>query len=125
MNNVLLLALGGAMGTIARYGTGLWINRTLEQPLFPWGTFAINLTGCLVIGLLAGMNERNPFEVSARLFLFTGLLGGFTTFSAFGLESVQLIRNGHWQLAGLYAGSSTLVGILFAYAGYRLTMGGR
>lgn len=123
MLNFFLLALGGAIGTLARYMLGLWINRTLDQPLFPWGTLVINLSGCLLIGLLAGSNEREPFEISRRLFLFTGLLGGFTTFSAFGLESVQLIRNGHALLALLYACASTVTGILLAWLGLRLGTG--
>jgi CrcB protein len=125
MVNILLLALGGAIGTLIRYGLGLWITRTLEQPLFPWGTFAVNLTGCLIIGILAGWNERTPFEVSTRLFLFTGFLGGFTTFSAFGLESVQLVRNGHALLAAAYVIASTLAGLLLAFGGLRLASGGR
>jgi len=81
-------------------------------PAFPLGTFVVNITGCLLAGVLAGFAERHAwFDADVRLLLMVGLLGGFTTFSAFGLETVQLLRRGDWLLAGGYAGGSVVIGI--------------
>src|SRR3546814_2509257 len=95
MNGTLLVGLGGFLGAIARYKLGAAITHGTGLVRFPIGTFAVNLVGCLAIGLLARVVARyHVLGTEARLFLFTGLLGGFTTFSAFGLESVELLRRG-------------------------------
>ena len=121
MYNVLLLALGGAMGTIARYGTGLWINRTLEQPLFPWGTFAINLTGCLAVGLFAAFVAPTGLSTDRRMmFLIVGVLGGYTTFSGFALEVFRMIENGKAAQAIVYLGATNSLCVFLAFAGLKL-----
>ena len=83
----------------------------------------MNLAGCLAAGLLAGFVERHPDALSAeaRLLLFVGLLGGFTTFSAFGLETAQLLRRGEWLVASGYVGGSVLLGLALVLLGLRLT----
>ncbi|HNS11248.1 MAG TPA: fluoride efflux transporter CrcB [Bacteroidia bacterium] len=116
--NYLILATGGAIGTILRY---LLVNASIEyfrQPVFPWGTLLVNLVGSLVIGLLAGMNESDLMNPGMKIFLFIGLLGGFTTFSSFSLETFHLIRQSQVMYAIAYVLSSTLLGLLLAATGY-------
>src|SRR5690625_6016460 len=91
------------------------------QGRFPFGTLAVNVLGCLVVGVLAGIAERqNLFGQELRLFLFTGLLGGFATVSAFGLETVHLIRRGDLCIAALYAGASGVLEIIAVWLGFKL-----
>jgi CrcB protein len=91
------------------------------QERFPYSTFAVNILGCLVIGLLAGLVERYElFGQGTRLFLFTGLLGGFTTFSAFGLDAIFLVRRGELLVAALYAGASVVLGVTAVWLGLKL-----
>ena len=121
MKNILLVGLGGFIGSVARYTLGGWLLHLTAQEKFPFSTFAVNVAGCLVVGVLAGLAER--FEwlgPEARLFLFTGLLGGFTTFSAFGLETVFLLRRGELWVAGLYVGASVLLGITAVWFGIKI-----
>lgn len=120
MNHVLLVGLGGALGAIARWKLGGWLLHLTVQEKFPYATFAVNVIGCLLIGVLAGLAERHHmFGQSTRLFLFTGLLGGFTTFSAFGLETLFLLRRGDPWTAALYVAASVLVGLAAVWAGWR------
>ena len=117
---ILLVGLGGFLGAIARYKLGGWLLHMTAQDRFPFGTFAVNVLGCLAVGILAGVAER--YEVigpEARLFLFTGLLGGFTTFSAFGLEAVFLLRRGDLGVAALYAGGTVVLGITAVWLGLK------
>ncbi|HEX6962444.1 MAG TPA: fluoride efflux transporter CrcB [Lacipirellula sp.] len=112
MNPILLVGLGGALGAIARYKvSGLLLHHATDWR-FPLPTFLVNVLGCLVAGVLAGMIERyGVFSMDARLFLFTGLLGGFTTFSAFGVESAALLRKGEYGVALSYMTLSVLCGV--------------
>ena len=113
MKALLLVALGGGLGSAARWGaTGLTLQHTLDWR-FPAGTFAVNILGCAVAGALAGLSERfGLLSPDARLFLFTGILGGFTTFSAFGLETVLLLRRDEWLVACSNVVLSVLCGVL-------------
>ena len=119
---IVLVGLGGAAGSIARYLLGQWTAAAAPQAAFPLGTFAVNVSGCLAVGLLAGLAARHPGWLSPdlRALLLVGVLGGFTTFSAFGLETVQLARRGEWLLAGGYAGGSVLLGLAAVWLGLRL-----
>lgn len=121
MNNILMVGLGGFIGSVARYTLGGWLLHLGAQGRFPLGTFAVNVAGCLIAGVLAGLVERyGLFSADARLFLFTGLLGGFTTFSAFGLETAFLLRRGEaWTAAG-YVGASVLLGLAACWLGIRV-----
>jgi CrcB protein len=95
MEKLLFVGLGGFLGTIARYTLGGLVARAKNRSAFPCETLLVNVLGCLGIGFLAGLAEtRGFFSGSMRAFLFVGLLGGFTTFSTFGYETVQLLRNG-------------------------------
>lgn len=121
MKALLLVGLGGFVGSIARYQLGGWVLHLTAQERFPYSTFALNVAGCLVAGVLAGLAERYAlFSAEARLFLFTGLLGGFTTFSAFGLDAMYLVRRGEPAVAALYAGASVIVGIGAVWLGLRV-----
>lgn len=110
--NLLLVGIGGGIGAIARYLLSGFILHQTTDWKFPLPTFLVNVLGCLVAGFLGGLIVKQEwFSVQHRLFLFTGLLGGFTTFSAFGVETVHLLRAGHVGIAALYVGLSVVVGI--------------
>lgn len=116
MTSVLLVALGGGLGSAARYLMVLGVGRWLGTG-FPWGTLSVNLLGCFLMGLLTAL-FAGPLPVSSetRLFLTTGLLGGFTTFSAFGLDASGLIDRGDSGAALMYLAGSVALG----YAGVRV-----
>lgn len=120
MSNLLLVGAGGAIGSMARYLIGLW---TLQRfgPGFPWGTLGVNITGSFLIGLLAELIMRK-FGASAemRLFLITGVLGGYTTFSAFSLDAITLFERGDTILAITYIAASVVLSILAVFAGLAL-----
>lgn len=118
--NILLVGLGGFAGAVARYLLGGWVLHHTLSAKFPWSTFAVNLLGCLIIGLFSGLAERLEwFNPSMRLLLLTGLLGGFTTFSAFGLETVHLLRRGELWIAGAYALASVLACVFAVWLGMK------
>lgn len=120
MSTYMWVGLGGFVGSMARYAFALWLGGPAEGR-FPWATFAVNCVGCLLIGLLAGGFSRMQVPEPVRLCLVTGVLGGFTTFSAFGLESVGLLRRGELSTAMLYVSGSVLVGMAAVWLGIRLT----
>jgi CrcB protein len=120
MTNILLVGLGGFIGSVARYKLGGWLLHLTAQEKFPYSTFAVNVVGCLVVGVLAGLAEKHEmFGPGARLLLFTGLLGGFTTFSAFGLETMFLLRRGEPWTAALYVVASVLLGLVAVWLGIK------
>jgi len=121
VRDALLVALGGALGSVLRWAMTIGIARATREPAFPWGTLAVNLTGSLVIGVLLGLaTDRGALAAPARLFLVTGLLGGFTTFSAFSWEALALLRAGHASAAGGYVAGSVLGGLAAAAAGWAI-----
>ncbi|MEP6608002.1 MAG: fluoride efflux transporter CrcB [Burkholderiaceae bacterium] len=118
MKAILLVALGGALGSVARYKlSGVILHHTLNWK-FPAGTFAVNVIGCLIAGVMAGLAEKHDLiSPDARLLIFTGLLGGFTTFSAFGLETMFLLRRGEVWVAAANIGISVLAGLFALWIG--------
>jgi fluoride exporter len=120
MFNILLVAVGGATGSVARYLTGLAMTRLLGAA-FPWGTITVNIVGSFVIGLLAEMLARK-FSASAemRLLLVVGFLGGFTTFSSFSLDTLSLFEKGQSLAAFVYIGASLVLALGAAFAGLAL-----
>lgn len=120
MNHILLVALGGAIGSVCRYLVGLWTLRHLGAA-FPWGTLAVNVIGSFMIGLLAEIIVRR-FSASPemRLLLITGFLGGFTTFSAFSLDIVALFERGAMLVGAAYIGASIVVSLGAVFAGLAL-----
>jgi len=121
MKNILLVGLGGGIGSIARYLSQRWFAANFAYA-FPWGTFAVNVAGCLLIGLLWGVNIRSA-EVHEgwKLFLMTGLCGGFTTFSAFTMEGIGLVRDQKIALFFIYIAASVITGLLATYIGIQIT----
>ncbi len=115
LNNILLVGLGGGIGSILRY----LLQRTLNLT-FPYGTLLANITGCLLIGLLWGFFTKNIDE-QRRLLLVTGFCGGFTTFSSFTYEGVQMMMDNRWFSFAVYTVLSVLLGLLATYFGYKLT----
>lgn len=121
MLNYLWVMLGGAVGSGARYALGGFIFHHAGQWRFPLSTFFVNVIGCFAIGALGGLGERYSFlTAEMRLLLITGFLGGFTTFSAFGVEGVNLIRRGDWSLAISYASLSVVCGFAAVCLGLRI-----
>jgi CrcB protein len=120
MNNILLIALGGALGSISRYGCQKWIYYISPHP-FPFGTFVVNIAGCFLVGLVLGLSQKgNLMSAEWRLFLATGFCGGFTTFSAYSFETLSLLRNGEITYALVYAFASVMLGLLAAWLGMLL-----
>ena len=121
MQKVWMVGLGGFLGSVSRYLLGSWLGRVKAGWAFPVETLAINVAGCLAIGVLAGMAEfRGMFSGTTRAFLFVGLLGGFTTFSAYGYETFQLLRDAHWERAAWSTALQVVLGIGGAWAGHSI-----
>jgi len=120
MSNILLVAIGGAIGSVGRYLVGLWATR-LVGPNFPWGTLTVNVVGAFAIGLLVEMVARR-FDASneMRAFIVTGILGGFTTWSSFTLDTMVLFERGEVGLSALYLLASLLVSFAAIFAGLAL-----
>jgi fluoride exporter len=117
----LLLAIGSGsfIGGICRHLLSQFI-RTAFAAAFPIATFAVNILGCLLIGILFAVVERNSMDTGWRLFLGAGILGGFTTFSAFSAESFALLKAGQLWTAAAYIFASVFLGLLATFAGYSL-----
>jgi fluoride exporter len=121
LKQLLIVALGGAVGSVLRYKLGGFALHHTQAWNFPVSTFGVNVIGCLVIGVLAALVEHHDlFSPSIRLLLFTGLLGGFTTFSAFGYESVFLLRRGLVSVAMAYVSLSVIAGLIAVSVGMKL-----
>ena len=121
MWQVFILALGGALGTLARYGLNGLISHRVET--FPLGTMIVNITGCFLIGLLAPLIHKPEWKI----FLMVGFCGGYTTFSSFGLQTLELARDGQWLYVALNVIASNLLGLAAVYLGWvcgRLLPGG-
>jgi CrcB protein len=118
--NVVLVFVGGGIGAAARYLVSGLVHR-LAGPAFPYGTLAVNIFGCFAIGFLASMvEERFLINSSARTFLGIGVLGGFTTFSTFSFETLQLVRDANFLPALLNISLSVVGGLSAAWAGMAL-----
>ena len=119
MTQFLLVAAGGALGAVARYGLGLTVGRLAPGSAWPWGTFAANVAGGLLMGLLAGWLalKAGAGQESLRLFAAVGVLGGFTTFSAFSLEAALMIERRELATAFVYAVSSVVLSIAALFVG--------
>lgn len=118
LKNILLVGAGSFFGGALRYIVSLLVKYTGD---FPWATFTVNLLGCLLIGVLWGIFSRCA-NASQQLVLFlsVGFCGGFTTFSTFSKESLQLIQSGNWVYFSLYVAGSILLGLLLVAVGYQI-----
>lgn len=118
MTRLLLVAAGGAMGSVARYGVGVLAQRLTPGAAWPWATFGVNLLGGFLMGLLVGwLGARAAGDDGVRLFAAVGLLGGFTTFSAFSLETALMIERRELGLAAGYAAASVVLSVAALFLG--------
>ncbi len=115
--NLLLVVLGGGLGAGGRYLLGGWLHGQLGSG-FPWGTFAVNALGSLMIGLVFGLAQAKSISPGTTLFLAVGVLGGFTTFSAFSYETMRLLANGSLGASFLNVAGQFAVGLVAVYAGF-------
>lgn len=121
MTRLLLVGLGGAIGSMGRYGVGVLLTPPGSRARLVGPTLVVNIVGCFVIGWLAGISEgRVALSEDARVFLFAGVLGGFTTYSAFGLETFQWWRAGAPGTAALNVAVQLLAGALAVWCGHRI-----
>lgn len=119
LNHFALVGLGGAVGAMLRHGVGMASLRLLG-PNFPWGTLAVNIIGGFLMGLLAAWLAARGGDQSLRLLLGVGVLGGFTTFSAFSLDVVNMIGRGAFGIATAYIAASVLASVGALYLGRAL-----
>ena len=118
MLGILLVGTGSFIGGVCRYLLSTWVYKLLDNPSFPFGTLAVNTLGCLIIGFLAGLAEtRSIFTPDVRLFTFVGILGGFTTFSSFALETLLLARDTENLAAVINIGSELVLGLFAVWIG--------
>lgn len=120
MLRLLFIGLGGAIGTMCRYLVSS-IDARWSNGIFPLSTLLINVAGSLVIGLLWGFFERSVISPHVRMFIFVGILGGFTTFSTFSLETFHLIRDGEIKVALMNVAMTNIVGIALVFVGFWLS----
>lgn len=116
----LWVAIGGALGSVARYGGSIWVARWSGDP-FPWGTLVVNVVGSFVIGAvmaIASTEGRSLISPDARVFLASGFCGGFTTFSAFSLQTLELMRQAEWLGAAINIGASVVLCLLAVWIGF-------
>jgi CrcB protein len=118
---ILWVGLGGFVGASLRYATGLFVGRFTADSPFPLGTFVVNIVGCLLIGFLAGIaDSRELLNDTARAFVFTGMLGAFTTFSTFSYETMGLFQNGQTSPALTNLGLQIILGLLAVWGGIQI-----
>lgn len=119
---VIYLLAGGALGSFSRYYIS-GITHKVASGIFPWGTLLVNVTGAFVIGLLWGIFELKDLSPNIRIFVFVGFLGGYTTFSTFALETLNLLRDGNFKFAILNVVMNNLLALTFVFGGYFIAKG--
>lgn len=119
MKEVLYIFIGGGVGSVLRYLMQLGVNRKLAGIMFPfsWGTFLVNMVGCVMIGIFYSLSERLHWPMELRLFLTVGLCGGFTTFSTFSNDGLSLLKGEFYGTFFLYTALSVILGLVAVFAG--------
>lgn len=118
MTNILLVGAGGFIGSVFRYLVSGWVQQSVNRTDFPFGILAVNIIGCFVIGLLAQFGEKyGTFSNESRAFLVIGVLGGFTTFSSFGNDTVNLFRQDFVMNAFANVGANVMLGLFAVWLG--------
>jgi CrcB protein len=121
IKTLLLIGAGGFLGSISRFLTSRYIQDNFPSA-FPYGTFLVNISGCLLIGLIYGISEKSSLLTSGwKMFLAVGFCGGYTTFSTFANENLALLRDGAFLYFFLYTGLSVFLGVAATFAGVLLT----
>lgn len=116
--SVLYVAFGGALGSVSRYLLGIWAQTASKSIDFPYGTLTVNLLGCFLIGLLSHLAEtRGVFTPETRALVFIGILGGFTTFSSFGNDTLNLLHDGKTFNALANVGANVILGLFLVWLG--------
>ena len=119
--NAALVGSGGFIGAMFRYGMSGLVQCSIPLAAFPYGTLAVNMVGCLLIGIAVGLvDSRQLFGPEARLFVLIGVLGGFTTYSTFGYETFALLRDGDFLRALANVGVHVVLGLALVWAGYAI-----
>lgn len=114
--HAVVVAVGGGVGSFVRFAAGAWVVHQHPSAKFPWATLLVNWVGCLLIGVIYGwIADRTVLGVSLRYFLITGFLGGFTTFSAFGMETAYLFKRGELTMAWIYITASVAGGLCLVW----------
>ena len=120
IKHILLVATGSAFGGVCRWLLSRWVSEFLPA-VIPWGTFVVNITGCFLTGIFYGLAARQEtMSSSLLLLLITGFCGGFTTFSAFAYENLQLLKSGASGYAAAYTGLSLLAGTVAVFLGFQI-----
>ena len=119
MKSVLLVGIGGFIGSASRYLVSSWVQRVVSDPWLPYGTLVVNVVGCLLIGLLSGLAEtRQVLSPETRLIILVGVLGGFTTFSTFAFETLSLARDNQFPAALGNVGVHVIIGLVAVWIGH-------
>ncbi len=117
LKNFLFVGLGGGIGAMLRY----FFSSIIKHSTFPYNTLLINIAGSLLIGIVFGLSEKsNGISEQVKLFVATGICGGFTTFSAFSVENMQMIKEGDYVTAGVYILASVALCIVAVFAGFKI-----
>lgn len=118
LTNILLVGIGGFIGSVLRYTASGYVQQATKSVGFPYGTLAVNVIGCFIIGFLAQLAEaRGVLSSESRLFVFVGILGGFTTFSSFGNETLNLARDSQMMSALANIGANVVIGLFAVWLG--------
>ena len=119
---LLLVGAGGFVGSVMRYLVGVWVQSVSGNSWIPYGTLTVNVVGCFLIGLIVGLTEtRQSLGEGTRTLVVVGLLGGFTTFSAFGYETIAMVREGHVVAAAANVGLQIALGLTAVWIGFSLS----
>lgn len=123
--NAVVIGSGGFLGALARYGLSGLVHKQIPLTTFPFGTLAVNLLGCLAIGVVTGLTEsRQLVGPEIRMFLLIGILGAFTTFSTFGYETFAMVKDTEHLRAVINVGTHVICGLALVWLGYALTTSG-
>jgi CrcB protein len=114
-----MIGIGGFIGSIGRYSLAQFVQNKFFE-IFPYGTLVVNIIGCFVIGLIYAISEKTSLQPEWRLFLATGICGGFTTFSAFSMETINMLRDGELFLGSIYVICSITFCLLATFLGFVL-----